>query len=66
MQSKIPEEKIEELIQTLDHFFADGGGHINISYKKNASDKTMTSTYNECTEGKNACGVPTELDTDTP
>ena len=53
----------DDLIKHLDDFFANGGGHANVTFEDGkANIKHVTTNYTECADGKGACGVPTELD----
>lgn len=56
------DKKINELVAELDNFFKNGGSHMNVEFNDETDDKTITKSYNECCDGKNACGIPTELE----
>jgi len=54
--------RIEVQVAELDNFFKHGGSHMNIESTDESSDIKITEEkYNECREGKNACGIPTEF-----
>lgn len=53
--------KIDKLITELDNFFSNGGSHMNVEFNSEYNTKIITTNYNECCEGKNACGIPTEF-----
>ena len=57
---KNTKDKINTLVDELDKLFSDGVGHVNIDFKNNAEKIYSVQHYNECTEGKGACGIPTE------
>ena len=55
-------KKIDELVSEIDNFFKNGGSHMNVSCNSdNDITKTIRISYNECCEGQDACGIPTEF-----
>lgn len=55
------EKIIFELVNEIDNFFVNGGSHMNVEFKEKCTCKKISKTYNECQEGNNACGIPTEF-----
>lgn len=54
--------KVDELVAELDNFFKNGGSHMNVESTDEISDIKITKKkYNECCDGENACGIPTEF-----
>ena len=53
--------KIDELVAELDNFFKSGGSHMNVEFNPDGNAKTIKINYNECKDGENACGIPTEF-----
>ena len=53
--------KIDELVTELDKFFSNGGSHMNVEFNSDDGVKTVKTNYNECCDGENACGIPTEF-----
>lgn len=51
---------IEDLVNKLDSLFSEGVGHVDLDFKNNSQTVFTTKSYNECNDGKNACGIPTE------
>lgn len=56
------DKRIDELVADLDNFFKKGGAHMDIIVNSDSDEKEISTSYNECVEGKGACGIPTESD----
>ena len=55
-------DKIDELVSELDKFFKNGGSHMNVKFDAEDADvKIIQTKHNECADGQNACGIPTEF-----
>lgn len=62
----VDKRQIEDLVSKLDHFMADGGGHMNVSADvlQRAEVAVSRSPYQKCSTGRyaTACAVPTLME----
>lgn len=54
------EQRINDLIDKLDHFMENGGGHMNIEVNDLTDDEIQVKTHNSLICNKDmACSIPT-------
>ncbi|MGN0161148.1 MAG: hypothetical protein ACI4AQ_07170 [Lachnospiraceae bacterium] len=54
------DNKIDDIINMLDNFTENGGGHMNVAVDgKDANQKTVETTNSNCCNSNMACMVPT-------
>ena len=54
------DKKIDDIINMLDGFVADGGGHMNVAVDgADANTKSVETMNSNCRNSKMACMVPT-------
>lgn len=53
-------DKIDDIINMLDNFTENGGGHMNVDVSPEGNQKTVETTIsNDCNNKNMACMVPT-------
>lgn len=54
-------EQVDDIVEMLDHFVLQGGGHMNIKVnKETVEQKQVTTTISvDCDQQKSACSLPT-------
>lgn len=54
------DQKVDDIINMLDNFTSNGGGHMNVAVDGNQTDaKTVETTNSNCCNKNMACMVPT-------
>ena len=53
------QKQIKNLVGELDSLFSKGVSHVNFTTQNGLESISVNNTFNECADGKNACGVPT-------
>lgn len=53
------DKKIDDIVDMLDNFMGNGGGHMNVTIADETDAKTVETTNSNCCNKNMACMVPT-------